>query len=334
MANQEFIQITKLSWANAPIDFYYNAMLRTRDRANAVETSNQQFLDVLNEFSTAFQALDDAYQHSMASASTETIRVLDEERDVCAMVMQNVAKQWMRLPVDAMAQIGRRVDQVFKDLDFRASVAMTAENTKIQNMEQRFQETQLAEDLAAMGLTDINAMMYQKTQQLATLLDERADERAEHVKGEVKAAREAMDTVYQKFVKIVNALIITGAVPALENYVTQLNSVYRDIEEQIKQSKKLPTVLVTSKVVGNHRYSVSEFATWQTIIDQNEKTFAVADDGSDRILSTLPKAAKVGGLYLALGTVAVKPTDAVNAKKEYTLLYVTPQPEPTPVVPE
>ena len=41
-----------------------------------------------------------------------------------------------------------------------------------------------------------------------------------------------------------------------------------------------------------------------------------------------------GGLYLALGSVAVKPTDAVDAKKEYSLAYITPQPEPTPVTPE
>jgi hypothetical protein len=32
--------------------------------------------------------------------------------------------------------------------------------------------------------------------------------------------------------------------------------------------------------------------------------------------------------------VAVKPTDAVDAKKEYALAYVSPQPEPTPVTPE
>ena len=32
--------------------------------------------------------------------------------------------------------------------------------------------------------------------------------------------------------------------------------------------------------------------------------------------------------------VAVKPTDAVDAKKKYALANVKPQPEPTPVEPE
>ena len=82
-----------------------------------------------------------------------------------------------------------------------------------------------------------------------------------------------------------------------------------------------------------HRYSVPEFATWQTIVEQNDKDFAV-DASTNRIVSLKPKAAKVGGLYLTLGGVAVKPTDAVDAKKEYTLAYIAPQPEPTPVTPE
>ena len=32
--------------------------------------------------------------------------------------------------------------------------------------------------------------------------------------------------------------------------------------------------------------------------------------------------------------VAAMPTDAVDAKKKYTLAYIKPQPEPTPVTPE
>lgn len=66
-------------------------------------------------------------------------------------------------------------------------------------------------------------------------------------------------------------------------------------------------MLVTSEVVGNHRYSVPEFATWQTIVEQNDKVFAVATDGTNCIVSLAAKAAKVGGLYLTLKGVAVKP---------------------------
>ena len=101
------------------------------------------------------------------------------------------------------------------------------------------------------------------------------------------------------------------------------------------QSKKLPTVLVTSDIVGNHRYSVPELAKWADIVAANEKSFAV-DASTDCIVSLAPKAKKVGGLFLALNGAAVKPTDAVDAKKEYALVAGDGGSggEVTPVTPE
>ena len=83
-----------------------------------------------------------------------------------------------------------------------------------------------------------------------------------------------------------------------------------------------------------------EFAKWADIVAANEKSFAI-DPSTDCIVSLAAKAKKVGGLFLALGGVAVKPTDAVEAKNEYALVAmdgstpVTPvEPEVTPVVAE
>ena len=63
------------------------------------------------------------------------------------------------------------------------------------------------------------------------------------------------------------------------------------------------------------------FAKWADIVAANEKSFAV-DPSTDCIVSLAAKAKKVGGLYLALNGVAVKPTDAVDSKKEYALVEI------------
>ena len=106
-----------------------------------------------------------------------------------------------------------------------------------------------------------------------------------------------------------------------------------------------PTVMVKSDIVGrsalplatgrkNHRYSVPDFAKWEVIVTSNEKSFVI-DTALNRILSASAKAKKVGGLYLALNGVAVKPTDAVDAKKEYAQVEIgggsDVEPEPTSV---
>lgn len=327
-------KINKAGWGSAPNAFYVAAMRKTDDLNGGQETENQQWLTMSQSFHHAFQTLDDAYQRSMVSFSTQTIAEKDEERDVWGQVIEQVSKQWMRMPDPAMAIHGRRVYQVFQDIGFRASEALVAENEKVTNMEQRFQEAALGLALQTMGLTEANRRFATLTAEINTLMSQRSAEEATRVKGELKAAREAMDEVFADYVELTNALIVTGAAPELESLAAVLNAEYKKIDDQIKQSKSLPTVLVTSEVVGNHRYSVPEFATWQTIVEQNDKAFAVATDGSNRILSLAAKAAKVGGLYLTLKGVAVKPTDAVDAKKEYALAYVSPQPEPTPVTPE
>lgn len=56
------------------------------------------------------------------------------------------------------------------------------------------------------------------------------------------------------------------SVPELEQLAAVLNAEYKKIDEQMAQSKKLPTVLVKSDVVGNHRYSVPEYAKWADIV--------------------------------------------------------------------
>ena len=112
------------------------------------------------KFHTTFQALDDAYQRSQMSFSTQTIAEKDEERDVWGGVIEQVAKQWARMPDETMALHGRRVYQVFQDIGYRASEALVAQNEKVINIEQRFSED-VSVDMAltAMGLKEARSTL-------------------------------------------------------------------------------------------------------------------------------------------------------------------------------
>ena len=329
-------KINKDSWARTPNVYYVGAMRGTDERMAEVESENQQWVAVRQEFHTKFRAVDDAYQKSLMSFTTKTVADKDEERDVYGQVLEQVSKQWARIPDETLAIHGRRVYQVFRDIDYRASEALVAQNEKVVNMEQRFAEAQLQADLTAMGLTAVNQRFATLTQEIITLMSQRQTESASRVQGELKAAREAMDEVFSRFVELTNALLVIGSAPELEDLAAYLNADYKKIEEQMAQSKKLPTVLVKSDIVGNHRYSVPEFSKWADIVATNDKAFAI-DPSTDYIVSLAAKAKKVGGLYLALAGAAVRPTDSVDAKKEYELLAISGESsggEVTPVRPE
>lgn len=210
-------KINKAGWGSAPNAFYVAAMRKTDDLNGGQETENQQWLTMSQSFHHAFQTLDDAYQRSMVSFSTQTIAEKDEERDVWGQVIEQVSKQWMRMPDPAMAIHGRRVYQVFQDIGFRASEALVAENEKVTNMEQRFQEAALGLALQTMGLTEANRRFATLTAEISTLMSQRSAEEATRVKGELKAAREAMDEVFADYVELTNALIVTGAAPELRS---------------------------------------------------------------------------------------------------------------------
>ena len=59
---------------------------------------------------------DVAYKQSTKSFLTETIDAKDTARDKLTMVIEWVARYWMKLPDEADALRGRRVYQPFKDL--------------------------------------------------------------------------------------------------------------------------------------------------------------------------------------------------------------------------
>lgn len=166
------------------------ATMRTTDQRNAeVETENLQWIQARDEFHTAFTTLDEAYQKSLMSLTTKTVAEKDDERDVYGQVLEQVSKQWSRLPDETMAIHGRRVYQVFRDIDFRTSEALVAENEKITNIEQRFGEATLQQDLQAMSLTSVNQRFATLTQEIIQLMNERNEESAARVQGELKAAR-------------------------------------------------------------------------------------------------------------------------------------------------
>ena len=175
-----------------PNAFFVATMRTTDGRSNEVESENQQWVAARTEFHTAFTALDDAYQRSLASMATLDIAGKDDERDVWGQVLEQVAKQWARMPDDTMALHGRRVLQVFRDIDFRTSEALVAENEKVTNIEQRFAEPQLQQDLQAMSLTEANRRFATLTNEIIQLMAQRSEESATRVQGELKAAREAI----------------------------------------------------------------------------------------------------------------------------------------------
>ena len=154
--------------------------------------------------------------------------------------MERVAKLWAeKLDDETLAIHGRRVYQVFKDYGFRTTEALVAENAKIQNMEQQFQQSAaLGLALEKMGLTLLNTRLAALTAEIMQLMSQRSEEQSTIIVGELKQAREALDAHYRQFITYMNAVQEIQPEEGISQAAQYYNEDIRKIELQIAQSRR------------------------------------------------------------------------------------------------
>ena len=232
-------KFTEKALTGYPMAFYFTAMQSFDGRMVEVESELTRLNTMRTEQHRLFLAFDTAYKNSQKNQLSDTIKKKDDERDNIAFVMERVAKLWAeKLDDETLAIHGRRVYQVFKDYGFRTTEALVAENAKIQNMEQRFVEPQLAADLAAMGLTELNRRLSTLTAEIMQLMSQRSEEQSTIIVGELKQAREALDAHYRSFITYLNAVQEIQPEEGISQAAQYYNEDIRKIELQIAQSRR------------------------------------------------------------------------------------------------
>ena len=233
-------KFTEKALTGFPMAFYFTAMQTFDNRMAGIETELTRLLQMAAEHHRLFQAFDTAYKNSLKNQLSDTIKKKDDERDNIAFVMERVAKLWAeKLDDETLAIHGRRVYQVFKDYGFRTTEALVAENAKIQNMEQQFNESvPLDMALEKMGLKELNRRLSTLTAEIMQLMSQRSEEQSTIIVGELKAAREALDAHYRAFITYLNAVQEIQPEEVISQAAQYYNEDIRKIELQIAQSRR------------------------------------------------------------------------------------------------
>ena len=233
-------KFTEKALTGFPMAFFYSAAQSFDARMVEVESALERLNTMRTEQHRLFLAFDTAYKNSLKSQLSDTIKKKDDERDNIAFVMERVAKLWAeKLDDETLAIHGRRVYQVFKDYGFRTTEALVAENAKIQNMEQQFQQSAaLGLALEKMGLTLLNTRLAALTAEIMQLMSQRSEEQSTIIVGELKAAREALDAHYRQFITYLNAVQELQPEESISQAAQYYNEDIRKIELQIAQSRR------------------------------------------------------------------------------------------------
>lgn len=233
-------KFTEKSLHSYPLAYFYAAMQSFEGRIAAVASELTKLNTMRQEYHRLFEAFDSAYKNSLKSQLTDIIKKKDKERDNIVFVMERVAKLWAKKLDDETLSIhGRRIYQIFKNYNFRTMEAMVAENAKILSMEEQFQESiELENDLAVMGLTELNLRLATLTNEIVQLMNQRSEEQSVIVVGEMKAAREALDDYYHAFIIYLNAVQEIQPEDDISLAAQFYNEDIRKIDQQIAQSRK------------------------------------------------------------------------------------------------
>ena len=124
-------QITYPSVSKYDNALYFTLVVMADDRLAELETENARIDELRRLYHQSRLRYDVAYKQSTKSFLTETIDAKDTARDKITLVVEWVARYWMKLPDDADAVRGRRIYQPFKDFDYRRDEALMASETAI-----------------------------------------------------------------------------------------------------------------------------------------------------------------------------------------------------------
>ena len=295
----------------------------------------------LTDAKTLVQKLLDDYKESTVSPQTQQIDEADKARDVRVDQVNTMVNAMLKMV--GMPQMQQAAQKVKAGLDlYKPSLkaALRDESTQIQQWLQLIDEdVQQDQAIQTLGLKQIVQELEQYNNEVIRLMDLRATERQYRKSIVIADDRKAADRATKNCDRMLSALALVDDDPrhfeALVERLTADQTEWRQRYDAHQRTAK--RVSVKSSVVGNHLYSTARGWTWSQLIDDGKALLTIDDEQPDRIVSTDKKAVKAGGLFLALNGVAVKPTDDVDAEKEYQLISIDSSSdggsEVTPVTP-
>ena len=301
-----------------------NVVRRVDEKFDEDHPAIVKLQDEITPMKTAIAKEDEDYEQSRKADQTEAIRQADDERDALlnqALTVIDAMVKVTAIPASQQAaQVLRGLADIYKP---SAKLALREESTQVEQWLQAISQSITAEAAAQpLGLPQILADLKTKNDLVIELMDARAADRAQRALIQLSEDRKETDRCLRNFFRMLDAAACIDANE--ERYLDILGKLQQDQNEWRQRydeyRRTAKRVSVKSTIVGNHLYSTSRGWTWAQLIDDCKALLAIDPDDDTRIVSTDKKAEKAGGLYLALNGVLVKPTDDIDADKEYQLI--------------
>lgn len=137
-------------------------------------------------------------------------------------------------PVAREVEAAELLKRVFDLYGNVRKISLIEESAALNNLIEDLEKEENAALCTIIGFTRWVTLLKEQNAEVQTLMLERRAEGAHKQSGDVKAAREVMDPIYEKMVSRLNALVeLEMASPEIEEFVILLNKQIKDFEDML-----------------------------------------------------------------------------------------------------
>ena len=184
---------------------HFGVITQINNEAQGFATDNPVLSSAIAGVNTCHQGEDDAYMKSNKDWNVERLKTEDEKLDKIMVPIRAIVAAHAALPDGfPLKQTGIEFLQMWKDYNFQTHDSYSGETSKVINMWQTVSARQA--DAEALGIYTYFQAAYQQAVLIQQLLNQRFDELAGRVVGELREARQATDDAIKQLYLVINSM--------------------------------------------------------------------------------------------------------------------------------
>lgn len=209
---------------------HFGVITQINNEAQGFTTDNPMLVSAIAGVNSCHQGEDAAYMKSGKDWNVNRMKTEDGKLDKIMVAVRAIVAAHAEMPDGfPLKQTGIEFLQMWKDYDFHTSDSYSGETSKVINMWQTVSARQA--DAEALGIYTYFQAAYQQALLIQQLLNQRFDELAGRVVGELREARQATDDAIKQLYLVINSMQVLT--PSDE--ITALARKLKTIEDYARQ---------------------------------------------------------------------------------------------------
>ncbi|MBR5883787.1 MAG: hypothetical protein IKZ17_01010 [Bacteroidaceae bacterium] len=220
--------------------YSYNQSVLKRAKNDPVISSKPQLAPLLTQYEAAFLVEEEKFKISQKSEFTDTLNMLDENRDNAYRGFKQIVGGYAKVPDAEIQKAAKAAGQLITDYRINVDVQRDQESGLLSNFIADL-EGKCAAHVQTLHLEEVVQVMKAANDQYIAIRENRTEERMLKEKKALETARAATDAAYRSFIAMVNALAMVEGDADYANFIDYMNTLINEYKTEVLNQKPSST---------------------------------------------------------------------------------------------